>query len=342
MLWEKGSSFFHSHLLTFWGVMKNNSFYNTEMIEELEKVKSIIIENINSTYSEISEPLKEIIKADSKMLRPALVLLAARFGEYDREKLYPLAAAVEMLHTATIIHDDIIDSAGTRRGLISLNFRFGSRQSVLMGDYLLSKAYRLIISRLDSRNQDLIAAVISRLCEGEIAESSGAYSIEVSEKKYLRLIAGKTASLFALSLHLGASESDTPEPEVSVLRRAGYNIGMGFQIIDDILDFTGSEKKLGKPAGNDLKEGVFTLPLIYALEQKNSALLEELGRSNPYSRETVEEIIRLTSLLGGIEKAREKAALYTGRAVREIEKLKDSIYRQSLLEIVEKLLLREY
>ena len=326
--------------------MNSSRFYSTGLEEELEAVRKIIIESITSRITAVSNPLKQLVSAKSKLLRPAFLILSSKFGNYDTSVVYPLAASIEMLHTASLIHDDIIDRASTRRGQSSLHKIIGAGQSVLMGDYLLSKGYSLILHRLDKENQLLLANIISHLCESEIAESSSVYMTDVTEREYIRRIAGKTASLFALSCHVGASESGCSQEYTSALRRCGYCTGMAFQIIDDILDFRSSTAVLGKPAGNDLKEGTFTLPVLHAIKTGGIRFKNELVKINKkkgfLKDRQVIKVIRMTENLGGIDFAITTAELYTKRALREIMKLPEGNNRNNLSELVQTLLLRKY
>ncbi len=325
--------------------MSKSGFYSRELETELETVKKIIIENISSPFSEISDPLKKLITSKSKMLRPAFIILSSKFGKRDIKEIYPLAAAMEMLHTATLIHDDIIDRAAVRRGESSLHRIFGAGKSVLMGDYLLSRGYRLILDRLEKSEMQFLATVVSRLCEGEIAESVSLFRTDITERQYLRRIAGKTASLFALSFHAGASTGGCGKEITTALRRCGYSTGMAFQIMDDVLDFSGSTKELGKPAGNDLREGAFTLPVIYAIKSGGHGYIRELEKLKKLpsflKRKKITSLIKMTEELGGIDKAKKKAEIYTARALKEIKKLPESTEKDELSGLISELLFRK-
>lgn len=324
----------------------SSTYFVSELETELESVKQIILDNVKSHYPQISQPLERLVTAKSKMLRPAFIILSSKFGNPDHVKILSLAAAVEMLHTATLIHDDIIDKASTRRGQASLHKLAGPSRSVLMGDYLISRGIRLIINRIGTNNFEILTSVVSHLCESEIAEASSSFNCDISEREYIRRIAGKTASLFALSCHTGASESGCTTETTSALRRCGYCTGMAFQIIDDILDFRSSSSKMGKPCGNDLREGTFTLPVLYALKRDNGTYRKHLKGLKTAGRFTLErktrEAIRITEELGGISLAREKAVKYTNRALSEIERLPRGEAREDISALVSRLLDREY
>ena len=188
------------------------------------------------------------------MLRPAFVLLASRFGMPDKDRMIRIAAAVEMLHMATLVHDDIIDAAPVRRGVPSLHALRGPRTAVLVGDWLFVSCFSLIADLAGHENARSLAHMVARICGSEISQSADKYVLNTSVRRYLRRIAGKTAALFALAFHVGAAESGCEAPLAGLLRRLGYNLGMGFQIIDDILDFTRDRSETGKPTGNDLSQ----------------------------------------------------------------------------------------
>jgi heptaprenyl diphosphate synthase len=308
---------------------------------ELEKVRDTILEDFSGNASVLEESLRELALSNGKMLRPGLLLLAAMFGTFDEPRAHRLAAAVEMLHMATLVHDDIIDGANLRRNRPTLHRRCGERKAVLIGDYLFSRSFVLAAGHTTLPNARNIARVVARICASEIAQSADLFEHRVSLRRYLRRIAGKTALLFAASCRTGATEGGCPAPVCQRLTRVGYNIGMGFQIIDDILDLTGSPGVLGKPAGSDLKEGIFTLPLIYALQRDDGTLGAILHRP-PYAGRTLRRIVRLIDERGGLERSRDMARLYTRRADREIGSLPDGEPRRVLALLAQKLLVRTY
>lgn len=308
---------------------------------DLERVKRAIYDQTSGGSREIREAVTGIVEANGKMLRPTFLLLAARLGKFDERKFYDLAAAVEMLHIATLAHDDVIDDSPTRRGHPSLHSTYGRRTAILLGDYLFSRCFHLAARHTTIENGRRLAAAVSVICSSEISQSGDRFSTAVSRRRYLRRVTGKTAALFALSFYVGGRESGASKRTVSALHRAGYDIGMAFQIIDDILDISGDPMKTGKPAGNDLREGIFTLPVILALEQ-DPGLLRELLDDFPYTEETVAEIVALTAGLGGLSRARETAALYTERAMRELAKLPPSRSRRLLEALARSLLVRDY
>ena len=283
-----------------------------------------------------------MILSSGKMLRPSLVILAGRYGRWEPGKILPLAAAVEMLHNATLVHDDIIDQASTRRGRPALHEEMGSSTAVLVGDYLLSCCFTLTAGSTSADNGIHLSRAVARICEGEINQNAGRFVPDFSIRNYRRRIVGKTAALFSLSLLAGAREAGCSEADCSLFLRIGYDLGMAFQIIDDILDYSGDDREVGKPLGKDLREGIYTLPLLLALKDDAGAQsgkdgpkgragnLEALVTSPPYDEKATGEILRLTRERGGVEAARKEAWNYTLRAEREIARLSPGYTRDML------------
>jgi len=312
-----------------------------ELADWLERVRQEILERAASEEGPVPASVRRLVDSNGKMLRPAFVLLAASFGRPDAQKIRRLAAAVEMLHMATLVHDDIIDEALVRRGIRTLHALSGSRAAVLIGDWLFAGAFSLVAEYADGEAARGLARLVSRLCASEIRQSADRYSVNPSIRRYLRTIAGKTALLFSLSFYVGARESGC-EPGVShTLRRLGYSLGMGFQIIDDILDFEGTDCETGKPTGSDLAQGVFTLPVVLGLRADDGALGAALA-APPYAPDAISRIVKLITALGGLDAARRAARAYTERSQREIARLPDTEARQTLLVVTEKLLHRTY
>lgn len=320
-----------------------NNYWDTYPLvkKDLEAVETIILDNMKSRDNDIAESLASLVNAGGKLLRPAFLLLAGRFGKFNPQKLYPLAATIEILHMATLVHDDIIDNAELRRGVKTIHAQHGPAQAVFTGDLLLSRCFLILSEKTSMENMRNISKVVAKICEGEIDQNSAHYKLESTVRQYLKRIASKTAALIAMSFAIGAVESKCSRKLVAKLNRIGYNIGMAFQIIDDILDYEGSEQLVGKPLGNDLKHGIYTLPLIYAIK-KNDAELTARLKTKDYTDEDIRFIINKATELGGMDKARVLAQRYTERAFEGINSLPDKESRQILLEITKTLLIREY
>ena len=315
--------------------------YEKQLMEDLDEVRSILDSITGEAPGIIRKEIRKLVSENGKMLRPSFTILAGRYGNFKGDRIYRLAAAVELLHNATLIHDDIIDEAKIRRGNPAIHTIHGNKLAILAGDYLFSNSFIIASENSQSQQYNKIARAISGICEGEILQDAAVFSMKTSVREYKRRIASKTAILFSLSLYLGAEESGCSAEDCSTFTKIGYNIGMAFQIIDDILDITGSQKVIGKPAGNDIKEGIFTLPIILALLDDDGQL-RKLLRRYPYSSNSLKKILSMVYATNGIERSRRIAESYTARAVKEIDRLDDGYTKSQLSAITEKLLTRDY
>ncbi len=217
-------------------------------------------------YAPLAEMLKTVL-AGGKLMRPALTLLAGRIGNYNLDLLVPLAASVELLHTASLVHDDVIDNADTRRGRPTANSAFHNATTVMLGDYMFAHAADQVARTGNIRVIRLFAQTLMMMTRGEIGQDLTAYDSRQTVRDYLGRIGGKTASLFATACQGGAVVAEEPEEWIEALRSYGYNFGMAFQIVDDILDFTGDEAEMGKPVGSDLMQGTLTLPALLLMDR---------------------------------------------------------------------------
>ena len=241
---------------------------------ELERVERKMRAPVHPDYPQLTAVLNHLLDSGGKRMRPALALLAGRFYQADQDKLVSLAASVEMLHTATLVHDDLIDGALMRRGNMTLNAQWNTGATVLTGDYLFARAASLAAETDNVRVVSIFAATLMTICSGELRQIFDRREVphldseqawEVALDRYDQRIHAKTASLFAAATEAAAVLSGAPEAQVVALRDYGHLLGTGFQIIDDVLDFRGDEDKLGKPVGSDLREGIVTLPVLYYL-----------------------------------------------------------------------------
>src|SRR5713101_7539224 len=213
-------------------------------------------------YGPLGEMLEMVLGGGGKLLRPALALLAGRFGEYNLDLLVPMAASVELLHTAPLVHDEVIDNATTRRHRPTINSSFHNATTVMLGDYLFAHAADQVVRTGNLRVVRLFTDTLMIMAKGEIRQDLAAYDSRQTIRDYLNRIGGKTASLFATACEGGAIVSQQPDLSVAALRAYGYNFGMAFQVVDDILDFIGDEEQMGKPVGSDLIQGTLTLPSL--------------------------------------------------------------------------------
>ena len=239
--------------------------------EALGSVQQLLIDSVQDMPGGYKRDIEALITAGGKRLRPKLVLVSGRLGMPDMQKLTRLAAGIELLHTATLIHDDVIDNAKTRRGIPSLQTLFSAREAVISGDYLLAKSLSLLHSVLGAGSTDDFLQGILHICRSELLQHASRFNPDAGLRSYNRRIAGKTAALFVLSCYCGGIEGKLDESGMQGLRRYGYSLGMAFQIIDDILDISGNPKDLQKPALQDMRQGIYTLPVLLAMGKDPSA-----------------------------------------------------------------------
>ncbi len=244
--------------------------------DDLDLVEDALQLVTKSDFAPLELMLTQVLSRGGKRLRPAVALLAGRFGGYEPDQQIPLAASIELLHTATLVHDDVIDSADLRRGDATANATFGNPASVMLGDYMFAHAAALVAKTGHIGVIRLFADTLMVMAKGELAQDVSAYDAASGNvRDYYRRIHGKTASLFATAGAGGAMMAECSPRDVEALREYGRCLGMAFQIVDDILDFFGTEEQLGKPVGGDLAAGTLTLPAIY--------VFEEGGKDNPIS-----------------------------------------------------------
>ena len=310
------------------------------MPEALQKVSAIIQNSLDSKSQVINEGLRSLFSGGGKLLRPGMLIIAARFGKVQ-DKHYKLAAAIEMLHMATLVHDDVIDDSPLRRGMPSLHSVYGKQDAVLMGDFLLSRSFLLTAEYTSPQNALNLAKAIAMLCEMEIEQNNDRFKSNTSMRSYMRKIMGKSALLFALAFYTGAHEANVNASVCQRLRRIGYNIGIAFQIIDDVLDYAGDQSVVRKSLGNDIISGLITMPVLCALRSDSSGALKEIFSRGVFTPEQTSKIFSLVRELGGDKAAHERASRYTGRALKDIAALPSGETRNILDELTRRLLTRQ-
>ncbi|MGR6836267.1 polyprenyl synthetase family protein [Syntrophomonas erecta] len=311
--------------------------------DELQKVESQLSENVDSELTLLNDAAVHLIHAGGKRLRPAFALLAARFYRKDLSDIIPMAVALELIHLATLVHDDVIDNSSTRRGAQTVKAAWGNRVSIYAGNYIFARALALVASYQRSDVVDVLAQASMKICEGEIFQMLSCYNVHLGLKNYLRRIERKTALLISVSCELGAMLSNAPVKEIRALKKYGYYLGMAFQITDDILDFVADEHTLGKPTGSDIRQGVITLPALYALW--HDPRREELARllASPQAcASQAEHIINLVIESDGIDYAYYASQHFARQAQRQLEVLPDVIAREELAKITDFVLDRDY
>jgi len=295
------------------------------------------------------EPVAEIARylqqGGGKRLRPALHLLAAKFCGYEGPSAVRLGAVLELIHAATLMHDDVIDSADTRRGRPSTNQRWGNSMTVLAGDWLYMQSFRIALAERNLEILDILIDLTQAMVEGELLQLAGLGRADVSEEEALDLSRRKTARLFQVCLELGALLGRVDAADRERLSRYGLNLGMAFQIVDDLLDFTADPERLGKPVVNDLREGKVTLPLVYALEAGGAparAKVATVLREKGFVSVAPGEIVALVRAGGAVERARARAAAFAAEALRCLEPFPDSTYKRALEAVPRFVLTRDY
>lgn len=291
-------------------------------------------------FPPLAQMLEVALSGGGKRLRPALALLAGSFGDYNLDLLVPLATSVELLHTATLVHDDVIDNSHTRRGRPTANSLFPNSTTVMLGDYMFAHAADLIARTGNIRAIRLFSQTLMVMARGEIRQDLSAYDSRQEVRDYLYRIAGKTASLFAAACEGGAIVANEPEEWIQGLQLYGYNLGMAFQIVDDVLDFTGDEDEMGKPIGSDLLQGTLTLPSLL--------LLERYPQDNPIKKLFLHPD-RQEHLLQAVEMIRDSdipevsfqmAQAFNADARRALQVLPDNAARDTLLDLADYILER--
>ena len=313
--------------------------------DDLARVEELFQEQVRSDVRLVSEIGRYIQEGGGKRIRPALLLLACRLCGYRGNRAILLASVVEFIHTATLLHDDIIDEATVRRGRRSVNSRWGNDITVLLGDFLYTKSMSMALSQDNLKILRLLSDVTLRMIEGEILEIERNGDLKVNPADHIDIIRRKTADLFAGCMRIGAILGEVGPEKEEALAAYGLDLGTCFQMVDDLLDFTAEEKTLGKPVANDLREGKLTLPMIFLLRRagapgidKVSTVLEDRG----FGRVSREEIVRLAREHGALDEARGLAEQYAAAARRDLLVFDRSPYREALEALPDFILARDH
>lgn len=281
----------------------------------------------------LSAVIDHLIDSGGKRVRPALALLVSRIYPSEQEQILALAASVELLHTATLVHDDLIDGALLRRGNPTLNASWSSGATVLTGDYLYARAADLTAQIEHMRVMRLFAHTLMVICNGEVKQMFDK-RIRLDRQQYYERIYAKTAALFAVSTEAAGMLGNAPDPIVDALREYGKLLGMAFQIVDDVLDFIGDEEKMGKPAGSDLQAGLITLPTLYFLEQNaDHELVNRISNNGRLNNTLVQAAVKTVRESGAIEAALDEARQFVRRSQTALQALPPSEYRDALWEL---------
>lgn len=313
------------------GQMNLNDIYKP-IQEDLDKVEQSLEDIADVEIPLLSQLLEYALKGGGKRIRPSLTLLCGKFHLYDSTLLVPMATAVEVLHTATLVHDDVVDHSPVRRNKATVSCAWGENRALLLGDYLFAKSGALTASTGNLRVVELFAQTLMTISGGEVRQTSVTFDLKRAREYYYDWIAAKTACLFSMATESGAVLSQSPEDVVEVMKDYGYNFGMAFQVLDDILDFVGEESELGKPVGSDLGEGAFTLPSILFAEShpEDNLLRNIVEKRDAESVALAVEKIRNSPV---VDECLAVASDFSSRACQAVERLPDSTIRQALLDL---------
>ena len=300
--------------------------------QDLGLIEKELESAVQAGHPLLKEASLELLQAGGKRLRPVFVLLAGKFGTYNIGTIKNVAVALELIHMASLVHDDVIDDAELRRGKPTVKSKFDNKFAVYTGDFIFAKALELITKLEKPEAHKILSKTFVELCLGEIEQIKDKYDFEQNLRNYLRRIKRKTALLIAVSSQLGAIAADVPEEDHKRLYLFGYYVGMSYQIIDDILDFTASESQLGKPAGGDLLQGNVTLPVLFAMKdhQLRSKIIDVTEDTTP---EAIKPLIAEIKVSDAIRQSIEVSDRYLVKALKELDKLPNNRARTTFLNI---------
>jgi octaprenyl-diphosphate synthase len=301
---------------------------------DMQRIDALIRQRLASDVVLINQIADHIIAGGGKRLRPMLHALAARAAGYTGDKHVKLAAVIEFIHTSTLLHDDVVDESDLRRGRKTANALWGNAASVLVGDFLYSRSFQLMVELDDMRIMRILADTTNTIAEGEVLQLLNIGNADVDEAAYLAVIERKTAVLFAAATELGGLLGGLPDAQVAALRRYGMQLGYAFQIADDLLDYVSDAGTLGKNIGDDLAEGKPTLPLIYALEKAAPEQAQALRHAVEHGElASLERIIATIHDSGALERTRQRAASHAAAAQAALSDIPDSPYRSALMAL---------
>lgn len=301
-------------------------------------VNKFIVEQLHSDVSMVENIGHYIVEAGGKRLRPLLVLLSARGCGIRDEQHIPMAAVVEFIHTATLLHDDVVDMSTLRRGRPTVNAQWNNPSSVLVGDFIYSRAFQILVQIGDMRIMEIMADTTNKIAEGEVLQLLSKSNTEASEATYMQVIQSKTAILFQAAAECGAILADADAGTREALRRFGNHLGIAFQLIDDLLDYDGDAEAMGKNVGDDLAEGKPTLPLIYTMQHGTAAdadLIKQALTAEALDQAQLAEVLALVRNSDALAYTRQKAEQEVSQARSCLEGLAESEYRDSLVAMAD-------
>jgi octaprenyl-diphosphate synthase len=304
---------------------------------DMEKVNALILEKAHSHVELIPELARHLIDSGGKRIRPLLTLASARLCSYEGHLHLKLAMAVEFMHTATLLHDDVVDESDMRRGKQAARIIWGNQASVLVGDYLLGQAFRMMVETRSLEALRILSDAASTIAEGEVLQLSNSQDLNTTEDSYLAVVGAKTAALFAAACEVGAVIADRPKPKQAALESYGRNLGIAFQLVDDALDYTGNAAALGKSVGDDFRERKITLPVVLAYRRGEAEERNFWKRTMEEGNQTESDLIYAQKLLdrhGAVKDTLDRAKHYADKACDALAIFPDSEWKAALLEAV--------
>ena len=312
-----------------------------EIWKNMDKVENRLFEITNTKYKYLTKISQHLITAGGKRFRPLVALLAGELGNKDYDKIIDAGVAVELIHLGSLYHDDVIDKSPRRRGVESANIKWDSTLAILGGDYLMAKASELAADNLGIESVKLLATTYAKLVEGQTREIELSFRTDYGVEGYMEIVEGKTASLIRTSARLGAIASGCDNSTINAISEWGLQSGIAFQISDDILDLTSDQEKLGKPVGNDILEGTYTLPIHIAIEEYGSSFLD-IVRETKEDKEKINHLLEVLKSEKILNKTREMTKYHLSESNKALNALEGFPIYKTLLKINEYLLKRTY
>jgi geranylgeranyl pyrophosphate synthase len=323
--------------------MQMNKIYELVQkdLEQVEKQFQLLVNNQHDSFPELYEMLSQVL-VGGKVIRPTLTLLSGKFYEYNMDKLLPMATASELLHIATLVHDDAVDKSSIRRGRSTINCIWGVDRAIILGDYMFALAGEFAAATDNLRVVRLFAQTLGTISRAELKQGFSAFILNQTYEDYIDRISGKTASLFAMATESGAILSNASEEAIEGLRNYGYNLGIAFQIVDDILDFVSTEIDMGKPVASDLAQGTITLPSLLLLKHyPDNNPVKRIFKNQGDKQQNIEQALELVLNSGIIEECYRTASTFSKKACCNIDVLPNDENRQALLDLANYVVKRE-
>ena len=304
-----------------------------DLKSDIETIEKELESTLNSSSDLIQEASLRLLQAGGKRLRPVFVLLAAKFGQYDIQKVKHIAVPLELIHMASLVHDDVIDNSDMRRGSLTVKAQWNNKVAMYTGDFIFAKALEYVAEIENPRVHQILAKTMVEICNGEVIQMEDKFRLDQNLKDYFRRIKRKTAILIESSCELGAIVGEVDEKSIQHIRRYGYFVGMSFQIVDDILDFTATDKELGKPAGSDLMQGNITLPILLLRNDPTIQPFIDKAVEGALTEPERKEMLKLVRKSSAIQESARISDKYLQKALQEVEALPNHPMKKKLRDI---------